>query len=237
MAVVHRVARAVSSRLLCSEVLAGRESRLRELVHTEIAGESEGVWGVVLGGKIALRTPRGTTEMTEGMYFGMQGGEGVHVDATAGRAVLVEDESEPLNTFGGPLERKGRLKYINGATDTALIPPPVAGMPCLNGLWFPQGVDQQLHTHPSARFAVLLSGTLALTTPGGTHDIMPGSVIYLPKDTPHAFHTPTSPATLIAFHPDSDSGPTHASHPMINRTFVQGVPVLQVQPEIQTKDI
>ena len=33
---------------------------------------------------------------------------------------------------------------------------------------------------------------------------------------------------VVAFHPDSDFGPTHEVHPMINRTIVEGVPASQL---------
>ena len=32
---------------------------------------------------------------------------------------------------------------------------------------------------------------------------------------------------VIAYHPDSDFGPTDDDHPMVNRTIVDGVPVNQ----------
>jgi hypothetical protein len=34
---------------------------------------------------------------------------------------------------------------------------------------------------------------------------------------------------VVAYHPDSDYGPTHEAHPMINRTVVRGVPASQIE--------
>ncbi|MBL7998327.1 MAG: cupin domain-containing protein, partial [Candidatus Kapabacteria bacterium] len=60
--------------------------------------------------------------------------------------------------LGGPIEQKGRLKYIDGCTDSLLIPPVKYGDPCLNALYFPAGIDQTAHTHPSMRVGMIVSG-------------------------------------------------------------------------------
>jgi hypothetical protein len=40
----------------------------------------------------------------------------------------------------------------------------------------------------------------------------------------HKFRTgPDSPMRVLAYHPDSDFGPTDQDHPMINRTMVDGI--------------
>ena len=49
------------------------------------------------------------------------------------------------------LETVGRLRYIDGCSDTLLICPPRVGEPCLNHLHIPPHTDQTPHTHPSAR--------------------------------------------------------------------------------------
>ena len=58
--------------------------------------------------------------------------------------------------LGGPLEREGRLRYIDGCSDTLLVSPPRRGDPCLNHLHGPPGTRQSPHTHPSARVGVRL---------------------------------------------------------------------------------
>ena len=36
----------------------------------------------------------------------------------------------------------------------------------------------------------------------------------------HSFRTTSDIMDIIAFHPDSDTGPTDENHPMINRTYI-----------------
>jgi len=45
----------------------------------------------------------------------------------------------------------------------------------------------------------------------------------LPEDTPHSFFTYEETMDVIAWHPDSDTGPSDEDHPMVNRTIVDGV--------------
>lgn len=130
-------------------------------------------------------------------------------------------------SLGGPLEPWGRLRYIDGCTDTMLIPPVRLGDPCLNALYFPPQTHQTQHTHPSLRAGVVVSGGGVCRTPHGDHELSPGKVFLLPAETWHAFHTGDAPAgqrsalTVIAFHPDSDFGPTDDDHPMLNRTYFE----------------
>ncbi|MEY3929487.1 MAG: hypothetical protein RLZZ516_1197 [Cyanobacteriota bacterium] len=63
-----------------------------------------------------------------------------------------------MMTIGGPLEKRGRLRYIDGCTDSLLVPPVRLGDPCLNGLWFPMGTQQTMHTHPSVRIGMVVRG-------------------------------------------------------------------------------
>lgn len=63
-----------------------------------------------------------------------------------------------LSLLGGPVEHKGRLRYIDQCSDTALIQPVRRGNPCLNLLYFPAGVYQTAHTHPSDRLGLVPSG-------------------------------------------------------------------------------
>ena len=74
---------------------------------------------------------------------------------------------------------------------------------------------------------------------GGGGDVRaplePGTIFVIPSDAPHAFETADGDALdVIAFHPDSDFGPTPTNHPMVNRTIVDGVSAARI-PEIQTK--
>ena len=127
-----------------------------------------------------------------------------------------------LYARGGPLEERGRLRYIDGCSDTLLCGPPVAGDPCLNLLHFPPATDQTMHTHPSARVGMVVSGSGLCRTETGELALMPGQVFALRPYAQHAFATTEQVLNVIAWHPDSDWGPTHEAHPMLNRTWVAG---------------
>jgi quercetin dioxygenase-like cupin family protein len=118
----------------------------------------------------------------------------------------------------------GHVKYIDNCTDSLLVCPPRLGDPCLNALYFPPGVDQTYHTHPSLRAGMVIAGEgEACFGAEGAEQTLPlktGDVFYLPTGERHRFRTLESPMTILAFHPDSDFGPTDENHPMINRTIV-----------------
>lgn len=128
-------------------------------------------------------------------------------------------------SVGGPVEPWGRLEYIDGCTDTVLVPPVRLGDPCLNGLYFPASTKQTQHVHPSLRAGVVIAGRGTCKTPTGDHPLVPGKIFFLPPETWHAFHTDAAEGneqaalTVLAFHPDSDFGPTDEEHPMVNRTY------------------
>jgi mannose-6-phosphate isomerase-like protein (cupin superfamily) len=125
--------------------------------------------------------------------------------------------------IGGPVEAWGRLNYIDGCTDSLLVPPIMMGDPCLNLLCFPPGTNQTQHTHPSVRLGMVVSGTGKCITPDGVTPLFPGQVFMIPAHALHSFATQDQPMRVIAYHPDSDFGATHENHPMINRTIVNGV--------------
>lgn len=145
----------------------------------------------------------------------------------------------PMFVVGGPLEREGRLAYIDGCTDSLLIPPVKMGDPCLNHLHFPAHIDQTAHTHPSHRIGVVVSGRGECITPFGNIPLEPGYLFVIKewdgiststgldgKTYPvgeHCFRTFEGEMDVIAFHPDSDFGATDEFHPMVNRTIVDGV--------------
>ncbi|MFO0387581.1 MAG: cupin domain-containing protein [Flavobacteriales bacterium] len=165
--------------------------------------------------------------------------------ASATRAVLEGDELseaiiiERIGYFGamligGPIEAQGRLKYIDGCTDSLLISPLMFGDPCLNHLHFPPDVKQTMHTHPSVRIGMVTKGWGKCETPDGLYDLRPGLVFVIHTDGQHRFLTDREAMDVIAFHADSDFGPTHEDHPMINRTIVDGVSAKDIE-EIRTK--
>ena len=98
--------------------------------------------------------------ITNGMFASFTGNVEISKD-TIGKAVVIEinhSEGEYYKnhyraffTIGGEIEDKGRLRYIDGCTDSLLIPPVKKGDPCLNHLHFPKNITQTPHTHPSHR--------------------------------------------------------------------------------------
>ncbi len=153
-----------------------------------------------------------------------------------GNAIVIEriGYNAPF-MLGGPVEEKGRLKYIDGCTDSLLIPPVKLGDPCLNALFFPPGINQTQHTHPSMRVGLILKGKGECITPEGNIPLIPGMIFIIHEEGLHSFRTPEdSEMVVIAYHPDSDYGPSDEDHPMINRTIVDGVSANQIE-SIKTK--
>lgn len=129
---------------------------------------------------------------------------------------------KPLNTIGGPVESLGRLKYIDGCSDTILLPPATLSEPCLNYLHFPENTKQTMHNHPSFRFGIVTKGNGMSVSENEENPLMEGDIFFIPPFFNHKFDTSQSIMDVIAFHPDSDWGPTDEVHPMINRTWVNG---------------
>ena len=140
-----------------------------------------------------------------------------------------------MMTIGGPLEERGRLRYIDGCTDSLLVPPVRMGDPCLNGLWFPMLTQQTTHTHPSVRIGMVVRGRGRCVTPDDVQELRPGMMFLIHANGEHRFETPSdSGLTVVAWHPDSDCGPTDQGHPMVSRTMVGGVSA-SLLPELQTR--
>lgn len=163
-----------------------------------------------------------------GMYFAIngigtiEGGTGI---------VISRLGCNGLFQIGGPIEELGRFRYIDGCSDSLLIPPVMKGYPCLNHLHFPKGISQTRHTHPSIRVGIVARGKGNCVIPtnedGSGPDIslplVPGQVFIIPENGQHCFFTAESTMDIIAYHPDSDTGPDDDNHPMINRTIVNGM--------------
>ncbi len=188
-------------------------------------------FGFVQAGAATLTTTAGTFTLQEGMYFSannmlkISGGRGI---------VMARSQHQAFFSVGGPVENQGRLKYIDGCTDSLLISPIRMGDPCLNLLYFPPGIDQTSHTHPSDRIGVVFSGRGECVTPEGIIPLEPGVMFRIPYEGHHKFRTFDSEMRVIAYHPDSDFGPQDENHPMINRTIVDGVSASKIDA-IRTK--
>jgi quercetin dioxygenase-like cupin family protein len=190
-------------------------------------------FGYVYEGSLALEHASGRFTIAGGMYFSAPGATTVHGNGAAG-IVVSRLGYDGFFSIGGPVEQRGRLKYIDGCTDSLLIPPVMMGDACLNLLYFPPGVRQTHHTHPSMRVGMVIRGRGECTTPAGPIPLVPGRVFVIPADGIHGFVTYDSEMAVIAYHPDSDYGPTHELHPMINRTIVDGRPANMIS-DIRTR--
>jgi len=218
---------------------------------------SEGAthYGMVTAGSACLHTNSGTYSLQPGMFFVLPGCGTIESGTdVCPEEVSASDASESGTTvphriasglvisrlgyrgllqIGGPVEESGRLRYIDGCSDTLLVCPPLLGEPCLNHLHIPPHTCQTEHTHPSIRLGVILRGHGECRTPEGVFALSPGMAWHIPTDCLHAFYTTDASLDVIAWHPDSDFGPTHVNHPMVNRTYVEGTSASQIS-EIQT---
>ena len=182
-----------------------------------------------------------TFDLDAGMYFSVpndfsiSGGCGFIISRLGYKGIF---------SLGGPIEKQGRLLYIDGCSDSLLIPPVIQGDPCLNYLHFPPSIGQTRHTHPSLRVGIVAKGRGRCIVPSNedgtgsdvTIPLTPGNIFIIPTDGHHSFFTDDSEMDVIAYHPDSDTGPTHNDHPMINRTIVGGISAANIQ-EIRTTKI
>ncbi len=189
-------------------------------------------FGYVFEGNTIIKTSNNEYKLLSRQYFcsnepiTLEGGRGIVMERIGYRG---------MNSIGGPVESWGRLKYIDGCTDSLLIAPVKMGDPCLNALFFPENIDQTAHTHPSMRVGMVIEGKGTCVTPEKEYDLEPGKIFIIHEDGNHKFKTSNnSRLTVIAYHPDSDFGPVDENHPMINRTMVEGVSAAEIK-EIQTR--
>ena len=181
------------------------------------------IYGYVLSGEVKL--PNGMTAY-EGQYFcyWSWGSDEIHY---TGQVVLITRIGfRGQNSVGGPVEKSGRLCYIDGCSDTLLIYPPRLGDPSLNVLYFPPNVNQTYHIHPSIRLGVVASGSgfACIKNPDGTEEqieLKKGTVWCIEEREAHRFATKDDSMVVIAFHPDGDWGPTDHNHTMLNRTYIK----------------
>ena len=116
----------------------------------------------------------------------------------------------------------GNLSYMDGGTNSNALNPERAGMPVVNYAHFPKGMSQTLHTHPSQRIGLILSGKGRIELDG--HRFFPldtGSVFYMERNTLHNFLCDQGEdVALFVFAPDSGTGPTDEVNPLKVRTYV-----------------
>lgn len=222
--------------------LYGHCSPVASTIHTD----NSTVYGFVQEGLVNLWSldNKRYNILEKGMFFSIA----EPFNICGGKAILVERIGHK-GTFlmGGPIENKGRLKYIDGCTDSCLIQPIKLGDPCLNALYFPCGIDQTQHTHPSMRVGIVHKGSGMCKTPFANVELNEGDIFIIHPEGKevtwngvkaisgvHSFETFTEEMIVIAYHPDSDFGCQDEEHPMINKTIVEGVSAKYID-EIRTK--
>ena len=179
-------------------------------------------------GRATVIDQDGSFVMIAGQYCAVLAPARFELDSSTRLVAVHTHPFLPLRAMGGPIETKGRLRYVDGCSDTLLLAPPKLSDPCLNLLHFPPGIHQTLHTHPSVRCGLIASGAgYCLDGTSRKLELEEGMIWAIPKDTVHSFHTAESKQELnvIAFHPDSDWGPVDEDHPMLNRTWVDGIKI------------
>lgn len=189
------------------------------------AAEGSTLFGFLGAGVATLTSARaGTFALSPGMYFSLPGPGHIQAAPNAWGIAVERPNYSAFFTLGGPVELAGRLRYIDGCTDSLLLSPVRWGDPCLNLLHLPPNTRQSPHTHPSIRAGLILSGHGRCVLQHTSIALHPGLAFVIPAQTLHCFHTDAEPLRVIAYHPDSDFGPRDEDHPMINRTFIQRPP-------------
>jgi hypothetical protein len=176
-------------------------------------------YGYVSDGSVILPNDK---EVRDGEWFSYSTGknreiiQGVHAEGI----VIQRFGFRGQTMVGGPIEEKGRLCYIDGCSDSMLVYPPRMGDPVLNHLHFPIGIAQTFHTHPSIRAGFVARGCGYAELSTGKVPLEQGEAFVLEEHELHRFVTEDSSMDIIAYHPDSDWGPTDQNHPMLNRTYI-----------------
>lgn len=198
------------SRLIC----------LGEGVH-QFADITKTFFGIVLNGSTRVSTSEGAQlVLTTGMYFALRGGDEMKCD---GQVVVFERCGyRGLRTVGGPIEKDGRLCYIDNCRTTIIVHPSRIGDPVLNLLVFPPGIEQTMHLHPTVRLGVVIEGSgVSISPKTPPVELRRGVVFKLDENFLHCFNSGPNGLKIIAYHPDSDTGPTDQDHPMLNRTYIR----------------
>jgi hypothetical protein len=193
----------------------------RELIHLIKIEVLSTVYGFVSSGKLILPNEY---EVTDGQWFS-------YVTSIKNREIVKSMNAEGFlvqrigyrgqNIIGGPIEEKGRLCYIDGCSDTMLVYPPRMGDPVFNHLHFPEGIEQSFHTHPSIRAGHVARGHGYAELKTGRVELNEGTSFVLLEHELHRFVTTDSSMDIVAYHPDSDWGPTDQNHPMLNRSYIK----------------
>lgn len=184
-------------------------------------GADDTHYGYVFAGQLRVELTGRAFDLYTGMYFSTPGATVLKGDDRCRALIVTRCGYGGFFQMGGPIEARGRLRYIDGCTDSLLLAPPVLGDPCLNHLHIPAGTSQTQHTHPSVRVGIIARGRGRCVTPSGAHPLREGLVFVIQPDCEHSFVTDDESIDVVVYHPDSDFGPRHQDHPMLNRTIIE----------------
>jgi hypothetical protein len=178
-------------------------------------------FGLVMSGQPELESPdRGRFSLPSGMYFSVPGK--FSLSGTADVALFRRSGYRGLFLIGGPVESRGRLCYINDASTTLICPPPRNGDPCLNLLTFPPNILQSAHIHPTVRLGAVIGGSGECVLGKDERiKLRPGLVFQIEAGLVHSFSSGEHGLSVVAYHPDSEGGPTDSNHPMLVRTYLK----------------
>lgn len=178
-------------------------------------------YGIVLEGRVELRREGlPALSLTGGMYFAAPGP--FELEGEGDVVVIRRLGYRSLFTVGGPVEAKGRLTYIDNCSTSIIVPPARIGDPVFNLLVFPPNTEQTMHIHPTLRMGVVLQGHGQCITPKNPpQPLQTKTVFYLEENQAHCFYSKEEKLVIIAFHPDSDVGPSDENHPMLSRTYTK----------------
>jgi hypothetical protein len=175
-------------------------------------------WLLVTGDACACELADDSVQLRSERYL-VTTGPGV---LRRGQGMVIEQRGhQRVRQWGGPLEARGRLRYVDGCTDSLLVCPPRIGEACLNHLHIPAHTRQSEHTHPSLRLGVIARGDGVCRTAAGETPLRAGLGWLIPAGLAHGFSTFARALDVLAWHPDSDFGPSDGDHPMLNRTFLR----------------
>lgn len=192
-----------------------------------ISSDTSSIYGYCLEGSFELSNRTDDFLVREGNYFAMSGTVQINPQSDDAKLWVVTRHGFKVPTQMGRVESNGRLSYIDGCSDSVLVSMPRYGDPVLNYLHFPEDIYQTQHTHPSVRLGVVISGVgtafrdeTAQSASSWRKPLVKGCIFMLEEQELHSFCTENSHMDIIAFHPDSDTGPTDENHSMINRTYI-----------------
>ncbi|RSZ58883.1 cupin domain-containing protein [Massilia atriviolacea] len=115
----------------------------------------------------------------------------------------------------------GNLSYMDGGTNTTAVNPGRLGDPVVNYVHFPAHMYQTLHTHPSHRIGLILSGNGRIELDNQEFfNVEEGSAFFMRRNELHNFITTDQAVVLFVFAPDSGTGPTDEVNPLKIRTYI-----------------